>query len=339
MTLITFPTRVHFADDVVEVALHSELQQFGCKSALMICEASLVDTEFYERVMGGLTPLFQPSFLYLEEGTVLSEMGRSLPGLYDSPNLDAVIAFGSARALEMGRKARRSLQDTTGRRPVLYAIPGVDGLPDPCMRNIENWRQGLPSVLIFDSALIRSATPQQAISSAIVSLVRCIESYLSAAFNPPADGMALDGLIRAITVLTASEFGSDITLRRDLMAACLNAAMAQEKGIGPTQLVSVALASECHTVKIADAARLLLPGIIKVTGHDSRKEAILQHIIAPDAPDLDQALRQVLAHIPLSSRLSDMGTNPRNLHQAMQAIAGRDDITETAAAAALEDVF
>lgn len=339
MTLITFPTRVHFADDVVEVALHSELEQFGCKSALLICEASLVDTEFYERVMGGLTPLFQPSYLYLEEGAEISEMGRSLPGLYDSSSLDAVIAFGSARALEMGRKARRSLQDATGRRPVLYAIPGVEGLPDPCMRNIENWRQGLPSVLIFDPALIRSANLQQAISSAIVSLVRCIESYLSPAFNPPADGMALDGLIRAITVLTAPVFGSDISLRRDLMAACLNAAMSQEKGIGPTQLLSVALASECDTVKIADAARLLLPGIIKVSEQDSRKEAILQRIIASDAPDLDQALKQVLAHIPLSSRLSDMGAVPQNLHQAVQAIAGRDDISETAAAAALKDVF
>ncbi|QPC88336.1 iron-containing alcohol dehydrogenase [Mesorhizobium sp. NBSH29] len=339
MTLITFPTRVHFADDIVEVALHSELQQFGCTSALLICEASLVDSEFFERVMGGLTPSFQPSFLYLEEGAVLSETGRSLPGLYDTSTLDAVIAFGSARALEMGRKARRSLQDATGRRPVLYALPGVEGLPDPCMRNIETWRQGLPSVLIFDPALIRLATPRQAISSATVSLVRCIESYLSDAFNPPADGMALDGLIRAISVLGAPEFGSDIIWRRDLMAACLNAAIAQEKGVGPTQRLSAALASECDTVNIADAQRLLLPGVIKVTEHDKRKEAMLKRIIAPDAPNLNQALRQVLEHIPLPSRLSDMGADPRHLHQALKAIAGRDDITETAAATALENVF
>lgn len=339
MTLITFPTRVHFADDVVEVALHSELQQSGYTTALLICETPLVDTEFYERVRGGLPPLFQPSFLYLEESTGLSELAKSLPGMYDGTQLDAVIVFGSARTLEMGRKARRSLQDATGRRPMLFAIPGVDGLPDPCMRNIESWRHGLPSVLIFDPTLIRSATPQQVISSAIVSLVRCIESYLGAAFNPPADGMALDGLIRAIEVLSAPELDRDITILRELMAACLDAAMAQEKGVGPAQLLSVALASQCPTLKIAAAARLILPAIIKVTEHDRRKEAILQQFIAPDASDLSQALKQLLARVPLASRLSEMGVVPRNLRHATQAAAGRSDITETAAAAALEDVF
>ena len=339
MTLITYPTRVHFADDVVEVALHSELQECGYKTALMICETSLIETEFYERVRGGLPPLFQPSFLHLEQSTALSDLARSLPAMYDGIPLDAVIAFGSARALEMGRKARRALQDATGRRPTLFAIPGVDGMPDPCTKNIESWRHGLPSVLIFDPALIISTTPGQTIPSAIVSMVRCIESYLGPAYNPPADGMALDGLIRAIAVLSAAEFGSDITIRRELMAACLNAAMAQEKGVGPTQILSLALASECGTVKPADAARLILPGIVKVTEHDSRKETILQRIIAPDASDLEQALRQFLSQIPLSPRLSEMGVLPQNLRHATQAIAGRSDITETAAAAALEDVF
>jgi len=339
MTLITYPTRVHFADDVVEMALHSELQQGGYKTALLICDKSLADTEFYERVRGGLPSRIKPSFLCLEEHSALSGVAKSLPGLYDGEQLDAIIAFGSVRALEMGRKARRALQDATGHRPMLYAIPGVDGLPDPCTRQIESWRNGLPSVLIFDPALILSTTSVQTIPSAIVSLVRCIESYLSEAYNPPADGMALDGLIRAVAVLGASEFGSDLTIRRELMAACLNAALAQEKGIGPTQLLSRALASECQTVKTADAARLLLPGIIKVTEHDSRKEAILQQIIAPEAPDLDQALREFLSRIPLSSRLSEMGAVPQNLQHAIQAISGRNDITETAAVAALEDVY
>ena len=64
-----------------------------------------------------------------------------------------------------------------------------------------------------------------------------------------------------------------------------------------------------------------------------------QRIIAPDASDLEQALRQFLSQIPLSPRLSEMGVLPQNLRHATQAIAGRSDITETAAAAALEDVF
>lgn len=339
MTLITYPTRVHFADDVVEMALHSELQQRGFKTALLICETSLVDTDFYERIRGGLPAQITPSLLHLEETTALSETARCLPGMYEGVQLETVIAFGSARALEMGRKVRRALQDATGLRPLLYAIPGVDGLPDPCTRNIESWRHGLPAVLIFDPALILSSTLGQAIPSAIVSLVRCIESYLSAAYNPPADGMALDGLIRAIAVLSAPEFGSDIALRRELMAACLNAAMAQEKGIGPTQVLSGALASECRSVKTAAAARLLLPGIVKVTEHDSTKEAILQRIIAPDASNLDQALRQFLSRVPLPSRLSEMGVAPQNLSHALKAITGRDDITEVAAGAALEAVY
>jgi alcohol dehydrogenase class IV len=339
MTLITYPTRVHFADDVLEEALRSELEHLECRVPLLICDAALADTEFYERIRDGLPPGITPLQCILGSDASLSDVARAMRIDPELAQVDAVIAFGSARAIEMGRKARRAVMDLRGVRATFFAIPGVDGLPDPCARNLESWRTGLPSVVICDPTLTLGASRAQMVRAAIVSLVRCIEGYLGPAYNPPADGMALDGFNRSIAALSEIDDASDIELRRDLMAACLNAAMAQEKGLGPTQLLSAALAAECGGVQMADAARLILPGIVGVTDPTGKKTATLLRMMEPGSDRLGGALTQVLAGIPLAPRLSEMGLTPQHLEGAARAIAGRNDISMPQAETVMRDVF
>ena len=54
MTLITYLSRVHFADGVLEVALSSELELNKRSRPLLVYEPDVVSNEFSERVIAGL---------------------------------------------------------------------------------------------------------------------------------------------------------------------------------------------------------------------------------------------------------------------------------------------
>jgi hypothetical protein len=123
------------------------------------------------------------------------------------------------------------------------------------------------------------------------------------------------------------------------MAACLNAAMALEKGLGPAQLLSSALAKACRGVRHADVSRLILPGIVAATRHDARKTDTLSRVMGRSVERFDVALRNTLSRVPFGERLSGMGVTANHLETALKSISGRSDISYPAAAAVLENVY
>ena len=338
MTLSSYPTRVHFADAVMEHALWSEMEKGRVRAALLIWDRSHANTEFHDRIRDGIPPGADILSCEIAEGVDTDLLARRMADGPEMQAVDAIVAFGSVAAIEMGRSLRRELH---GSRPAFFAVPGVDGLPDPCNRNLESWRDGLPSVVICDPTLTQSPAPGALLRAAVLTLMRCIESYLGAAYNPPADGMALDGLSRAIAALpqlVATQAG-DLDTRRELMAAALNAAMAQEKGIGPAHILARALAAECHDRLTADAGRLILPGIVAATGRGNRKLDTLGRVIGGGGPDIETALHCALDGLPMHARLSDLGLTANHLKRAVQAVAGRRDISQSVAEAVLTQAY
>jgi hypothetical protein len=55
----------------------------------------------------------------------------------------------------------------------------------------------VPKVAICDPALTLGLPPALTAATGMDAIAHCIETFLSPAFNPPADGIALDGLRRA----------------------------------------------------------------------------------------------------------------------------------------------
>jgi alcohol dehydrogenase class IV len=76
-------------------------------------------------------------------------------------------------------------------------------------------------------------------------MTHCIEAFLGTTWNPPADGIALDGIRRAAASLSrAVDHGSDLAARRNMMAAALNAGLASQKGLGAAHALALALEIE-----------------------------------------------------------------------------------------------
>lgn len=332
MTLITYPTRVHFADDVLEEALHSELERAKAKRVLLVCDKSFADTELADRVLSGLPARLSTDKLVFTPSSDLRAISSEA-----SVQHDAILAFGSAMAVELGRKCRGAMQKRHGTRPELFAVPGVDGLPDPCGKNLESPRAGLPSVLICDPTVALGSGQGASLNASILSLIRCLESYLARSYNPPADGMALDGLSRCIVTMPKISDRSDLNVHRELMAACLNAALSLEKGLGPTQRISAVLARKEEVGNLAAIARLILPGVMRARAIDDEKAEVLSNVLG-GAP-LDAAMRRLLSDVPMPRTLADLGVSRHTLDEAAQSVDGTAGLTVDHARDLLEEVY
>jgi len=80
----------------------------------------------------------------------------------------------------------------------------------------------LPRYAICDPVLTMSMPPALAAATGIGAIAHCIETFLLALVNPPADAIALDGLERAVWHIERSvRLPLDISARSEMMMAAL----------------------------------------------------------------------------------------------------------------------
>lgn len=337
MTLITYPTRVHFADGVLEEALHSELERAGIASALLVSDQSLAESAFMDRVLSGMPSRVLTDQVAFCAGDTLRDVATETVRKHQPP--DVIVAFGTAQAIELGRKIRFSVDQAGAVRPILFAVPAVDGLPDPCNRNLESKQAGLPSVVICDPTVSLGTRQGESLRATVMSLIRCVEAYLSMGYNPPADGMALDGLNRCIASLEKFDHATGIDLHREVMAAGLNAFMSQEKGVGPAQTITSSLLGDVGSDQRAAIARLVLPGIMRARAMDDGKADMLRKVLSEADEPLTDATERILGGVALPRTLAALGVPHEALDTAAQSVAGNAGLTFQNARSVLEDVY
>ena len=339
MTLITYPTRVHFADGVLEEALRSELEAHDYYRPLILCEEEAVDSDVAERLYSSLPRRTRPMQLAIGSRDSKYDTADAARKIVDQKQLDVIIAFGSGRAIAHARKCRHvfyvSQQGGSEVAPApvdIFAVPDVDGLPSPCRsaaaaseRLLDAAsRSGLPKIVICDPTVMRDASAEAAASAAMDAFSRCIESYLSDAYNPPADGMAIDGLTRAARRLTSDDSALEAEERRELMAASLNATLSQQKGIGPTQVLADVL-REPHGNKLTTGAlaRVLLPAMLSGrTLPEDRREQLTRVLALGNDAFFDEEVEQLLEGLPFAGRLSELGLTHGDIVKASAQIEG-----------------
>ena len=87
---------------------------------------------------------------------------------------------------------------------------------------------------------------------------------MSAAFNPPADGIALDGLWRGWAhIQVATESPSDRDARLNMMSAAMQGALAFQKGLGCVHSLSHSLGGINPRLHHGTLNAVLLPAVIE----------------------------------------------------------------------------
>lgn len=258
MSLIRYATRIHFAERVLEDALPEEVRARGILAPLVVVDADA--GAGLARVLHCLPVACEPRVLDvsgIETGAGVAgavararqeEARRAAEATGDAAgSSDAVIGLGGSVALSVARAAPADARDRAA-SPLLCVptLPGCVGL-EP-----QAWPAGdrrgvtlpcrMPDVVFCDPSLLRPAAPARLAAAGMDALVHCLEALLASVWNPPADGMAFDGLRRAALWLERLVCDpADADAGREMLAAALNGALAAQKGLGAIHAMAHAL--------------------------------------------------------------------------------------------------
>jgi 4-hydroxybutyrate dehydrogenase len=146
------------------------------------------------------------------------------------------------------------------------------------------------------------------------AIAHCMETFMAPAFNPPADGIALDGLQRAwSSIERATQNGSDREARLNMMSASMQGAMAFQKGLGVVHSLSHSLGGVNPRLHHGTLNAMFLPEVIKfnAAAESIRKERRLERMAyamsLPTAADIPEAIRDMNARLGLPKGLAEMG--------------------------------
>ncbi|MEL6372596.1 MAG: iron-containing alcohol dehydrogenase [Pseudomonadota bacterium] len=348
MTLITYSTRIHFADSVLEEALWAEVEASGLRRAMLVARDDAADLTLLERIPAGLPPDATLDAFEPVPAVPTEVAARALAARIAQERCDAMIAVGGSAAIGLAKLARLLIKhdvplgqisalSSAIRRdrpdpalPKLFAIPALRGLGAAVNAHVpvilEDGERSrvihqdlIPTVTICDPSLLRGEADAPRASALVEAIARCIEAYLLQGFHPPAEGIALDGLRRASCQLPRHGQGDQFEVRRELMAATLNGALALQTGLGVSQRLCDALRMAAHRdLDNGAVTRLLLPPVLRCLAcqPDPKHRALKRALGIYDETPLADGVAIKLQGLPLPRRLSECGIDQAAIESA-----------------------
>jgi len=348
MTLITYITRVHFADGILEEALRSELEVNNKKRPFLLLEDSKdpAYSETLDRLYEGIPDKNSIETFEYKEDLAFERVVHEIAGQYDAADCDILLAFGSNNIIDLGKLARVAIAHKCslsrftiaegGSRwisekmlPDFYAVPNIFGFCSAVSAHTklvqENGvharlmcRKLVPTVTICDPTITSDAGKVATASTGVDAISRCLEAYLSPNYNPPADGIAYDGLRRALEFLPKTLQDEQLEYRRELMAASLNSALALQKGLGTTQVIGDGVHEACKKhIELGTIRRIILPKVVDLASKENNEKvsALANLFAAKDNADLPDAIDRYFNNLPLGDCFKKLGIESEKIPQ------------------------
>jgi 4-hydroxybutyrate dehydrogenase len=314
MALIHYLTRIRFADRVIEDALSEDVGMLGIRRPLLVADADAA-SDLLDRVLDAL-PVDRPAPPVLRLASDAAE-GVVFQALSDAA-ADGIIALGGIAALSLARHAAAPVGGI-GQRP-LIAVPattrsvGIEPLETRTADGEAMARPNdrLPDVVLCDPTVTLAQGAAATAAAGMDALAHCIEAYLGTMWNPPADGIALDGVRRAREHLVrAVEAGDDREARRQMMAAALDAGLSAQKGLGAAEALADAL-EEMAGAPHGRFHAALLPAVLAFNrpAVEARLPALAGALGAGAADAIGDTLAGLAGRIALPSRLDGLKLSP-----------------------------
>ena len=175
----------------------------------------------------------------------------------------------------------------------------------------------VPKVAICDPELTLGLPAGLTAATGMDAVAHCMETFMSAAFNPPADGIALDGLERGWAhIERATRNGSDREARRQMMSASMQGALAFQKGLGCVHSLSHSLGGVNPKLHHGCLNAMFLPAVVRFNApsesvkSERRLERMARAMGLALADDVAPALADMNARLGLPSGLAALGVEP-----------------------------
>ncbi len=178
----------------------------------------------------------------------------------------------------------------------------------------------MPRAAILDPDLTLGLPPALTAATGMDAITHCMESFMAHAVNPPADGIALDGLERGWAhIERATRDGQDREARWNMLSASMQGALAFQKGLGCVHSLSHSLGGVNPSLHHGTLNALFLPAVIRFNAQAEsvRRERRLQRMAhamglgscGEDGDEVARAVRALNARLKLPSGLAALGVS------------------------------
>lgn len=191
--------------------------------------------------------------------------------------------------------------------PPLIAIPTTAGTGSEVARGaviivddgrklgFHSWHL-VPKFAILDPTLTVGLPPYLTAATGMDAITHCIEAYMAPTYNPPADGIALDGLKRGWKHIDiATNDGADINARLQMLSVSMQGALAFQKGLGCVHSLSHSLGGINPSLHHGTLNAIFLPSIVRFNAEaetikaENRLEQLAEAIGLGDIGSQNQA--------------------------------------------------
>ncbi len=206
----------------------------------------------------------------------------------------------------------------------------------------------MPKAALLDPELTLALPPGLTAATGMDAIAHCMETFMAPAVNPPADGIALDGLARGWAhIERATANGRDVDARWQMLSASMQGAMAFQKGLGCVHSLSHSLGGVNPCLHHGTLNAMFLPAVVRFNAsadsirRDDRLARMARAVglTGCDAAgsELATALRALNARLGLPSGLRAMGVGEDEFeriidgamadhcHKTNPRLASRDD--------------
>ena len=351
ITGFSFPTAIRFGPGArKEVAAH--LRERGLQRPLIVTDKALaalpVLAEFRSHLEGLEVAVFGGVF-----GNPTASQVAAGANAFREHRADCVIGFGGGAALDVAKVVGIAATHEGGileyaydhpqvraigrELPYFVALPTTSGTgsevgrsaviseDDTHLKRIVFSPKILARCVFADPELTLALPPHVTAATGMDALTHNVESYLSPAYHPLCDGIALEGTrIAARSLEKAVRAPQDIAARADMMMASMMGAIAFQKDLGAVHACAHALGAVCDLHH--GLANALMIDTVLAWNHEAvpGKFDELAHVckVRGGGAQFVPWLRELKARIGITGRLADHGVRREQLPRLVEIALG-----------------
>ena len=342
MALITYLTQIQFEFGAIRL-LAAECERVGIRRPLVVTDAGVKAAGILQIALDALPGLVVTVFDQTPSNPTEAAVSAAA-ALYKAQGCDGLVAVGGGLSLDCAKGVAimathegplttyATIEGGSGRITErvapLIAVPTTSGTGSEVARGaiiivndhrklgFHSWHL-MPKAAICDPELTLGLPPKLTAATGMDAIAHCMETFMAAPFNPPADGIALDGLARGWAhIERATRDGSDREARLNMMSASMQGALAFQKGLGCVHSLSHSLGGVDPRLHHGLLNALFLPAVVRFNAEAAsvqkdRRLARMAHAMglagAGSADDVADAIRQMNARLGLPTGLAELG--------------------------------
>ena len=293
MSQILYLTNIQI-DFGVLATLGAECDKANIKRPLIVTDPGVKAVGILQKALDALHGL--PVAVFDQTPSNPTEAAiRAAVEVYHAQQCDGLIALGGGSSMDCAKGVAilathdgalktyatiegGSLKITPAVSPII-AVPTTAGTGSEVARGailiVDDGRKlgfhswGLvPKAALLDPELTLGLPPALTAATGMDAIAHCMETFMAAPFNPPADGIALDGLTRGwVHIERATHDGQDREARLNMMSASMQGAMAFQKGLGCVHSLSHSLGAVNPRLHHGTLNAMFLPAVVRFNAH------------------------------------------------------------------------